>query len=360
MTRYPLTDDTKAQQPPVLSEQLHLPFHDGERGISPLRLLEPITSLNLTPFATKAARGIGVATVGDLATFVFDPSKECRGLGQGHIEEIRRKIEQFVGKPPYEREYCIEIASLLRLSLCDIDASEKALIVTRCHLQQVIPLSPQESREAEISLIKDKDQKFLKSIEKARLKASEKILALLNTIFCGFVKPWMLQRGGIAHEREILLFVFEAQRAPSHEYTTIGESILSQSSISSALPTPKTSGKGIFDVEHTSLTKYTIFEKSLSLLNLLTGSSFLFSHSLCHVTGKVWALSPQEQVRAREVLQDAHGLIGKGRDGVSLHALAKAVKECRFEQWDACTYASIERLLFWYYFEPLCPFGERA
>jgi hypothetical protein len=157
MAYYPQIPENGSQEAPIASEQLHLPFHDEEGGIPPLRLLEPIASLNLTPFAAKAARGTGVATVGELAAFVFDPSKECRGLGQGHIDEIRRKIEQFVGRPPYAREKNFDIASLLRLSLCDIEASQRALIVSRCKLQEVVPLSPQESREAENTLLKDKE-----------------------------------------------------------------------------------------------------------------------------------------------------------------------------------------------------------
>jgi hypothetical protein len=299
------------------SEQLHLPFQDGEQGIPPLRLLEPISSLHLTPFAAKAVRGIGVATVGNLAIFVFDPSKECRSLGQGHIEEIRRKIEHFVGKPPYAREQRLEISSLLRLSLCNIDPSEKALIVTQCQLQQIAPLSPQESREAEVSLTRDKERKFQQAIEKVRLKDSEKIRALLDMIFCGFVRPWMQQRGGIAHEREIFMFLFEIQVID---------------------------GQG-------GLLEYRLFEKSLTLLTLIADTSFLFSQSLCHVEGKIWALSPPEQVRTLEILQDAKMLIGKGREGVGINALAIALEECRFEQWDPSAHASTERLLFWYYLD---------
>ncbi len=325
----PMTSPSAAYNTAVASptEQLHLPIPEKGGGITPLRLLEPIASLNLTPFAAKAARGIGVATVGELAAFVFDPSKECRGLGQGHLEEIHRKIDQFVGKPPYGREQHLDIPSLLRLSLGEIDASERAIIITRCDLQKVIPLSSQESREAEMVLGKEKDRKFLQIVEKARQKTSEKIASLLEMIFHGFLEPWMAQRGGVAHESEIMACLFEAHITVSHHLLESKEP----------------------DTLSTTWEEYRLMDTSLRLLQLLTNTDFLFARSLCHVAGKIWAVTPQEQARTMAILQDADMLIGKGEEKVSLQALAQAVEECRFEQWDGCSRASIQRLLFWHY-----------
>jgi hypothetical protein len=329
-----ISDDTVSQEQ-VLLEQLHLPFQDGEKGILPLRLLEPISSLHLTPFAAKAVRGIGATTVGEVATFIFDASKDYRGLGQGHIEEIRRKVEQFVGKPPYQKEQHIDISSLLRLALADIEPTERAAIVTRYQLQQIVTLSSQERREAEVMLAIDKERKFAKIIEKARLKSSENILSLLNTIFCGFIKPWMQHRFGIASEQEICLFLFESQAPllPLPENSTIYSSARQEQGI------------GI----KKEFVDYKLFDRSLGLLKLLSSNTMLFSPFLYPVAERLWAVSEQDQARACAILQDAHMLIGKKKEKESLYALAKAVEECRFGQWDGCACAAIERLLFWHY-----------
>ena len=323
-----ISGETEPQEH-VLLEQLRFPFQDGEKGITPLRLLEPISSLHLTPFAAKAVRGIGATTVGDVAAFIFDTSKDYRGLGQGHIEEIRRKVEQFVGTPPYQKEQHIDVASVLRLALADIEPKERAAIVTRYQLQQLVLLSAQESREAEVMLAIDKERKFAKIIEKAKRKSSEKILSLLNMIFNGFILPWMQQRFGIASEQEISMFLFESQGP------------LTSCTESSSLSVRKESAEGIID--------YKLFERSLTILQLLTSTSMLFSQSLYPVANQVWAISEQDQARARAILQDAHILIGKRNEKESLYALAQAVEECRFGQWDPCACAAIERLLFWYY-----------
>jgi hypothetical protein len=347
MTCSPQIVQNNSPDPSNSSEQLHLPIHDEVHGIPPFRLLEPINSLRLTPFAAKAARGIGASTVGDLAAFVFDPAKDCRSLGQGHIEEIRRKIELFAGKPPYQPELRFDFASLLRLSLSEIESNQKAIIVAYCELQQVIPLSSQESREAENSLAKDKEKKFLQTVEAARRKNGAKIPSLLEMVFHGLVRPWMTKRGGAAHEREITMFLFEAQQEclePS--------AIPSEQPAASAAMTSSEEKVTVFSgqrEEEVSFLDYPLFEKGLSLLSLIANSPFLFSGHVCHVDGKVWALTLQDKARALAILQDAAMLIGKGKEGTSLKALAKAVEECRFEQWDPCAYASIERLLFWHF-----------
>lgn len=317
------------------------PFDTKEEGILPLRLLEPLSSLNLTPFAAKAVRSIGATTVGDLAGYVFDPAKECRALGQGHLEEIRRKIEQFVGSPPYAREYHFDVASSVRLSLSDVELSERAALVMLFRLQQVAPLSPQESREAEAFLLKDKERKLQGILEKARVRGTEKTLDLLDRIFCGLLQPWIVRRGGIAHEREISQFLFE--RCPPFPPLEISRSSASTPHELSH-PTPPATGRAPFEFD--------LFERSLFLLTLITGHNFLFSQHLCHVAGKLWAVSPQAKAQAEAVISDAQTLIGSGkRNTTSLHGLAKAVEKCRFSQWDACTEAGIQRLLFWHYYE---------
>lgn len=316
------------------SDQLRLPFDTNEEGIPPFRLFEPLSSLNLTPFAAKAIRSIGASTIGDAALFVFDPTKECRGLGQGHLEEIRRKIEEFVGPPPYSREYSFDIASLLRLSLSTLEPSERAFVVTFFRLQQAVFVTPQEMREAEVMLLKDKDRKFKGIIEKAAVKSGNRTRELLDLVFCGLLRPWMVRRGGLAHEHEIHQFFFEHSRLPYYEKHPPSSTLLPN-------PQKRDSTPLGFD----------LFERCLHLLTLLTGLGFLFSEHLCHVIGKVWAISEQEKAQAQAILDDAMMLFRNRNADTSLQDLAAAVKQCRFGQWDTCPASLIRGFLFWHYLE---------
>ena len=286
-----------------------LPINSADDGILPLRLLEPISSLTLTPFAAKAVRGTGGTTIGDLVTLVFEKGTECRGMGQSHLEEIRRKIEDFVGRPPYAKEQHIDIPSLLRIALSCADPSEKAIIVTCSRIQAIVPLSVQESKEADMALLKEKDRKFRHAIDTIRPKTAEKICPLLEMISGCFIEPWMHQRGGIAHNQEILQFLFE----------------------------------------RSSLSDYALFTKTVRVLEILSDKEFLFSQRLHHVDGNTWAVSAQKHKQALSILNDARTLIGTREENGQLKALSKAIVKCHFDGWEDLSVSAIERLLYWRY-----------
>ena len=291
------------------AEQLQLPLAQAEEGLPSFRLLEPIASLGLTPFALKAAKASKAATVGELASLVFEKDKECLSMGQGHIDEIRRKIELFIGRPPYALEQRIDFGSLLRLTLLPLDGGDRGIIAIRCQLQSIVGLTPQESKEAEMALLRDRDATFEKALETARLKGATTALSLLEEIFAGLIHPWIARRGGIVHEQELVQFCYE--KSNSQDLTT--------------------------------------FERIRTLLQNLLQTPFLFASSLCRVEGAIWALTDKEQARAVQIISDAKTLVGKEQDKANLKELARALSRCRFTGWEECSSHTIERILFWYF-----------
>ena len=283
-----------------------LPLVQTEEGLPPFRLQEPISSLALTPFAARAAHGSKVSTVGELAVLVFERDKECLSMGQGHIEEIRRKIEQFVGKPPYAQERHIDISSLLRLALIPLEGLDRGIIAIRCQLHNVATLSPQEIKEAEMALLSDRDGKFTRAMETAQQKIAAPTLSFLEQVFKGLIRPWLDQRGGVTHECELKQFCFE--KSKDIDYATFGR-------------------------------VWVLFER---LLN----TPFLFSSFLCHVRGKVWAFSEKEAL-VRGIISDAQALIREGQGGANLKELARALSRCRLAEWEECTPPTVARILFW-------------
>ena len=290
-------------------EQLQLPLSQAEEGLLPFRLLEPITSLGLTPFALKAAKASKASTVGELAILVFEKDKECLAMGQGHIEEIRRKIELFIGRPPYALEQSIDLGSLLRLTLLPLDGADRGIIALRCLLQPIVALTAQEAKEAEMSLLRDRDGKFKKALETARVKGAATTLSLLDQIVTGLIRPWIARRGGIIHEQELIQFCYEKSNSEDFES----------------------------------------FERIRMLLQNILQTPFLFTSFLCQVEGKIWALTEKEQVQAVQIISDAKTLVGKERDKANLKELARALARCRLTGWEECSSHTIERILFWYF-----------
>jgi hypothetical protein len=114
----------------------------------------------------------------------------------------------------------------------------------------------------------------------------------------------MNRRGGIAHEQEIMQFLFERS--------------------------------GCAD--------YGLFSRAVHALNLLAERSFLFYDQLLNVKRETWAASAQQQQQALSVLADAKTLI---QDGVPLKGLARAIAKCHFGKWEEIAPPTIERVLFW-------------
>ena len=274
-----------------------------EEGLSPFRLLEPISSLALTPFAAKAASR--ASTVGELAALVFERDKECMGMGQGHLEEIRRKIEEFIGRPPYGPQPHLDIASLLRLALLPLSGLDRAILAYRCQLQTIAGISPQEGKEVEMAFLRDRDGKFAHALDAARQKTA--VLPLLEQVFVGLVRPWMVRQGGVAHEQEIRQFCFE-----------------------------KT-----VDAD------YRIFERIEGLLEHILEVPFLFAPFLCRAQSGLWTVSAKEQANVAGIIEDAKTLIQVKREKASLKELARALARCRAAEWEECTPPIVERILFW-------------
>ena len=119
----------------------------------------------------------------------------------------------------------------------------------------------------------------------------------------------MHQRGGIAHNQEILQFLFE----------------------------------------RSSLSDYALFTKTVRVLEILSDKEFLFSQRLHHVDGNTWAVSAQKHKQALSILNDARTLIGTREENGQLKALSKAIVKCHFDGWEDLSVSAIERLLYWRY-----------
>ena len=277
-----------------------------EEGLLSFRLQEPIASLALTPFAARAAIGSKAATVGELASLIFERDKECLGMGQGHIEEIRRKIEQFVGSPPYPLEQQVDFGSLLRLALLSLESLDRSIIAIRCQVQTIAAIPPQEIKEAEMALLRDRDGKFARAIEAAQQKADAALRPLLEQLFIGLIRPWLIRQGGIAHEREFKQFCFE--RSTDLDSTTFGH-------------------------------LWTLLE------HITSKGAFLFAPLLSSAPGGLWAISEKERTFAAEIIEDAKILSQDER--ANLNELARVLFRCRSAKWQECTPAIIERILFW-------------
>lgn len=195
---------------PTATEQLQ--FNYGpyfEESLADFRLLEPISSLGLTTFAHKALASRQLKTVEEVILFL----KEPQGLGQGHLDELKTKLEAFVGKEPFKKRRTIHWQSLVRLLCHDLEAKERYVLLARYGLQELYPITLVEQQEV--------NRWSEEQIEKAHHLVRDKRAMLDASLFKiqeAFIRPWMRLQDGLCSKKEILAHLFQLSEDRTHFY----------------------------------------------------------------------------------------------------------------------------------------------
>ncbi len=273
--------------------------HDG---ILPLRLLEPATSLEVTPFAGKAIRATGLNSIRELAEFVFDRPEECRTMGQAHLEEIRTKIEQFVGRPPYTKTDHLDLQSLLRLFLQNLDPQDRSFFLLYTNLASLVPVNPSLIKEAQMALSRNKLERFNKVLMTLKGQRFDDRKALVKNIYEGIVQPWVASLGGVVHKEELYAFAYT----------------------------------------RSSLQSYDAFDQTMKILGLVMGETFLFESSLFAIKRGVYTETENLKNVAVQLLDMSDALLSNQYQNAADLAflLAKNLPLRR---------SRIRSLLFWAY-----------
>lgn len=185
--------------------------------MKPLCLYEPYTSLNLSPFAARAVKGIGVTTIEELSIFVFEKTSECKGMGQSHVEEIREKIILIVGAPPYKDTNVFDIKATLRLVLQNISLLDKAFFILYTGLEKAQSLPVSAVNEAQMLLRKNPKERFTKIVLESIEKHSQTNRALEENLFHAFVLPFLSKHHEIVHREELFAHLYSISSVDNYE-----------------------------------------------------------------------------------------------------------------------------------------------
>lgn len=229
----PSTSTQKAELPRDCD--IGLPFgKQFETAMLSPRLDEPIESLALSPFAMKSLTPYGCKTICELHQALYT----MKGLGQGHIEEIKEKIATYLGPFPLSKRTTVDFLSLIRIAFHGVDAKDRYFFLHSFSLGQLFPLKPNELHEID-KWSQEMKEKAFKRVQSAASK--ESIATKLDDIITVFVKRWLFDRGGFAKGYELeerLLMIGEGIREKEF-YNTLkilemlfGESIFQRSLVS--------------------------------------------------------------------------------------------------------------------------------
>lgn len=191
-----------------LAENDQLDFDFGPKfrnWIPPFFHNEPIQVLGLSRHAEKCLLDHGKHLLRhlinlDIKQFVF-----LKGMGQGHIEEIKDKLKSYIADRRTDRAFRIDFSGWIR-SLSSIPISKKKIFVCMdlYHFSHLFPLPPAELAEIRRLSVEQKSywiQECLMELLTEQKRMS--IIQNLSAISDVFIKPWVHGRLGFATQDEL-------------------------------------------------------------------------------------------------------------------------------------------------------------
>jgi len=125
-------------------------------------------------------------------------------MGQGHIDEIQKRLSEYIGKRSLERSYRIEFAPWVRSIVGDIDPKKAALFLRSFELENLVPLSTAENFEVRRTGSETEKEWIDEVLLTLRSEGSfASVQNDMTRVVDAFIIPWMRRRRGIATKKEL-------------------------------------------------------------------------------------------------------------------------------------------------------------
>ena len=291
-----------------------LTFHLFPTPTELLREKEPLDSLRLSPFAMKAIKTFSLETTGQLRHMVFHNKIALRSIGQGHLDEIENKLDQFFLDTESSSYDHIDISSCIRLVLSKVPQREKAILASSSQLKQFCFIPPAEEKEADLVLRRLSKESQEELFQKLKTLMAQPLRDVADILSSTFIKPLLQKNGGIVSQNTIRLAFLHATQIASLEIMQNIDSF---------------------------------FQKIL-----LPQERPWYALSFEYVNKGFLCLTKEYAAQAEEVLQEANALLRLTKEQIPLHALAHTLWLSQVKRWNPLDETTIEELLYW----NSCPF----
>lgn len=197
-------EKTKNKISASLSPQLVLDWDGPWRtSIESFVPREPISVLALSKPCEKALLDNGKKQLkdlidADLRSFIF-----FKGVGQGHIDEIRQKLDAYLDGKETGRCTQIDRVAWIRTVIAELDKKKAFVLLDRYGLAELITLSPSETVEVR-RLTFEKKEEWIKEARQKIVCHQQQVEADCAEIAHALINPWLRQTGGYATEVQIM------------------------------------------------------------------------------------------------------------------------------------------------------------
>jgi hypothetical protein len=206
--KFSMAPEKSAQKDPIslweeVSEpQLSFDLGPAFRGwMVPSVLQEPVQVLQLSRPVEKNLLEKGLQTLGALE----QASLQGFGIGQGHIEELRRKLGQYLEGKPRLRTARIDFQSFIKCLLGDLEWKKVYVFLAAFGIAEWVVLSAADSADVKKLSFENK-QRWCGEVQDQLKTASKaaKLQSFFLLITETWTRPWMRVRGGLATKEEIV------------------------------------------------------------------------------------------------------------------------------------------------------------
>lgn len=191
---------------PAKAPQRFFDFGPGFRDwVEPFYAFEPIQVLGLSKQAEKCLIEHGKPLLGDLLKCDLRSLVFLKGMGQGHIDEIKTKLRLYLDGREVHQAHSIDFISWLRCVTVCVNARKKVFLCLDAYdLGHLLPLTPAEAMELR-RLSDDLKEEWIQEgfAELAQTAKSAFVRDRIDQLATVFVKPWVRGRLGLATLDEI-------------------------------------------------------------------------------------------------------------------------------------------------------------
>lgn len=225
----------------TLPDILQYQFNFGgvyQQTLPSFLLQVPLFAVGLSDNAVKALRKEGLYYVKDVVDVPWNDLIQEKGIGQGHIEELKKQLGEFLGNKELIDCQEVNYRALLLSLVQEEEQSKQYCYLEQFGLQSLIKKTATMRVELK-RLIDEEKQSWIR--EGAALFQTVDRVGLLRTnirsLLDTFVIPWLGNKGGFALDYEICDRLEQVAEDPSFFYSTWSfisttyfphESILSQ------------------------------------------------------------------------------------------------------------------------------------
>lgn len=189
-----------------ITEELSLdlgPVHSGY--ISSFVVREPLQSLRLSKHTEKSLLDLGMLTLQDLRQADLSQLVYVKGMGQGHIVEVKEKLVQYLAGKSLDKSHLIDFSSWVKSLIGELEPKTAWIILNNYGLADEVTLSPLESVELKKITIEKRQE--LAGLARKKIASPDKVKEVrerLSEIESVFLRPWINARFGVATELELM------------------------------------------------------------------------------------------------------------------------------------------------------------